>query len=111
MNIFDNYQKNSNAITLKLPLKENEAKENRLKEKEKLSTYQMFQMTRKGKDKNFASENSSSKKTKMNFNLMKSILGHINATSVDDGNISAVPVYVVTMTKDDEMIVTGDNNG
>lgn len=71
----------------------------------------MLRKSRTGKFQKNLTEMQPSKNSDLNFNLMKSILGHINSTTNEDNNIVAVPVYVISMTKDDDKIITGDNNG
>ncbi len=56
-------------------------------------------------------ENIFEKSCLLKFDLMKSILGHINTNSIEENNIISVPIYCITFSKNDDMIITGDNNG
>jgi hypothetical protein len=116
LDIYKNYKIQSNPIPLKNSSQENISYEIKKIQKKNLNL-NSFQMIRKSKTGKFFSDKNllelqHSKNSDLDFNLMKSILGHINSTNTNEENcIEAVPVYVISMTKDDDKIITGDNNG
>jgi hypothetical protein len=45
----------------------------------------------------------------LGFKHAKSLLGHISV--IEDNIINPVPIYCLSFSNEDELIITGDNNG
>jgi len=77
----------------------------------KKNSFSFFKSSKLGSFIKNTNESPLEKTGLLNFNFMKSILGHINTNSVEENNIVSVPIYCISFSKDDDMIITGDNNG
>lgn len=75
------------------------------------NSFSFFKSRKFGGFANKLTDKAFDKSCSLNFNLMKSILGHINTANIEENNIISVPIYCISFSKNDEMIITGDNNG
>ena len=111
LDVFENFLKDSSSYS--------QGAQNQLKDIENLSNkeavkkfnFEEFRNSKIEPSQKIFCENSFSKNSILNFNLMKSILGHISINSAEENNINSVPIYCLSFSTDNDMIFTGDNNG
>jgi len=82
-----------------------------IKDSMKKNSFSLMKSCKLGKFSSKIIDNAFEKSSSLNFNLMKSILGHINTANIEENNIISVPIFCISFLKNDEMIITGDNNG
>lgn len=111
LDVFENFQRDSTSYSQRAILGTEDIQIFSNKDILNNNFFQRMKNSKLGKIEKNLKDNSFSKKLFLNFNLMKSVLGHISTNSIEDNNIISVPIYCISFSNDNDMIFTGDNNG